>query len=272
MSEEAPEEGEASQCCLTAPGAPAPPACCEKLPCARIGEKWCQCFPSLERHRFHLMTGLLVLQILVIIPACIAIVGLVRDKQLTFAAWAVEDIDGKNGYSDFHLFIGLRGMYVRGGPVGRTSWTWTEAKKYVPDGKKDNLNSCKHAASDTISTVILGLFTVFPSAATIYARIKPETDTGCQKFLGIMSGCMGCYTTLNSLGTFLQDCYQGLPTRYEYDGVTVGEGSKEIGAGAICESLVAGVALITAFFHLILPVPEKKEPLMPPSETTENPL
>lgn len=237
-------------------------ACCDQLPCAKYTAHWCNCVPFLHKQRHHVFATLFVLQLLAIIPASIAVLGVAKGRQLTIAGWAYERINGKNGFPDSHIYVGLNGLYTRGSAFGRQFMTWTEAKNSVPSSKKDNLNSCKHAAKDEISTAIIGLVTILPSLATIYIRSKAETDSGCNKFAGILAGVAGCFVTLNSLSTFIDKCYDSLPTKFEVDGIVIGKGDKYIGPGFNCEVLVATVSLIVGLVHSLVPVPDEKDPLL----------
>lgn len=237
-------------------------ACCEQLPCATYTAHLCNCLPVLHKQRHRVFAILFVIQLLAIIPASIAILGVAKGRQLTIGGWAYERINGKNGFPDSHIYVGLNGLYTRGSAFGREFMTWTEAKKAVPSSKKDNLNRCKHAAKDEISTAIIGLVAILPALGTIYIRSKPETDSGCNKFAGILAGVTGCIVTLNSLSTFVDKCYETLPTKFEVDGVVIGEGEKYIGPGLNCEVIVATVSFIVGVIHSLVPVPADKDPLL----------
>lgn len=241
------------------------PECCEHTPCGFAGTK-CNCAPGLEKHRKPVFTTMIVIQVLAIVPASIALLGAARGRQLVIGNWAHESINGKNGFGDFHLYIGFRGIYTRGSLFGREFWTWTEAKENVPSNKKDNLNSCKGAARSELTTAIIALVTIPPAVGTLLGRVTPQLDSGCQKFGGILAGFLGCFATIYSMGTFNSKCFRNLPTKYTIDGVIVGEGNKHIGPGLYCEIVVAVIAFCTGLTHLIMPTPVEPTPLLDGSD------
>lgn len=236
-----------------------PPAACESCPCAYVGS-CCQCCAPLEKARKPLFYTLFAIQFLAFVPAAIGLVGTARGRQLTIGAWAVEDVDGKNGNPDAHLFVGLHGMYVRGGPSGREFLTWTEVKETVPSGKRDNINQCKHAAIDEIFTAILGVVTIVPSLTTLFTRAHAEYDTGCNKFIGVLAGIGGGIMSYTSLQTFVSECFRELPTKFVDDnGVTTGSGNKNYGPGFVCECLLVIISVTCGIVHLLMPVAPKSD-------------
>eukprot|EP00634_Sargassococcus_sp_CCMP2135_P013427 CAMPEP_0198656598 /NCGR_PEP_ID=MMETSP1467-20131203/10252_1 /TAXON_ID=1462469 /ORGANISM="unid. sp., Strain CCMP2135" /LENGTH=256 /DNA_ID=CAMNT_0044392647 /DNA_START=35 /DNA_END=805 /DNA_ORIENTATION=+ len=242
-----------------------PPPLCEKCPCGVLAGM-CNCFEFLAPHRRAIFLTLFAVQFIAVVPAAIALVASARGRQLTFSCWAFEDVDGKNGYGDWNLYIGFRGAYTRG-DVGREFLSWTELKDLVQSGKKDNVNDCKEAALSEISTAVTGLVTILPSLATLWTRAHEQFDTGCNKFIGVASGFGGGIMTLASLQTFVAKCFRQLPTTFRLDDGTVfGKGDKSHGPGLICEGLLVAVTLLCGLVHLIMPVPPQKPPLLDDDE------
>jgi len=72
-------------------------------------------------------------------------------------------------------------------------------------------DKCRDANGAVITVTILGFVTAFPQMFTDIQRSTWMGDLNCQKVMGIVTGCLGFFSTLAALTGYVEACGRELP-------------------------------------------------------------
>jgi len=151
--------------------------------------------------------------------------------------------EGHDNGQDINVYLGL--THVTGSADEATiDYDW-ESDECATDECAD----CADASQACKVTVIMAFVTEIPAITTKLTRSHVDSDTNCQKWMGIITTFMSMLSTLVTLSTFADLCYRNLSD--EYNGVKM---TYTWGPGMICVLLATMVKVIDIVIHCAVPV------------------
>jgi hypothetical protein len=113
----------------------------------------------------------------------------------------------------------------------------------------DECNDCADASHACRATVIMAFVTEIPAITTKLTRSHVDSDTNCQKWMGIITTFISMLSTLITLSTFADLCYRNLSD--EYRGIKM---TYTWGPGMVCILLATVLKVIDIVIHCAVPV------------------
>jgi hypothetical protein len=231
--------------CCKIPGARS--GCNDSSVCTKVAELG---FDSLDRNRKPIFLTLGCLSVIVTILAIIPMASLslsTQDVKNTY--WT------RGEFGDTTFYIGLNKIVVESG--GSTEWLrWDDAEcdQLFSEGN-DACSECKAACADIVRIVILNFFVIAMTITSNLKRSTREGDLNCTKCMAIFSGTVSSIVMLFSLATFSEGCYYNLPgSTAEGQDITYSQGPS-----FVCLVIPQIFKLTEVIFHILTPVPHKKE-------------
>lgn len=231
------------------------PPCCSIPACKSCGEENTFCYKvggcgvsetpfGVPRHKWMFIAFCINLVALIFLIA--GAFGISeKESILRDVYWSKIKVDN---YGTF--YIGPQAVITRwsndslGFSDGVTSWDDIDCSEGF---FSNDCNNCADAAESTTSTAILGIITTIPSIMTNVQRSTRAGDLNCQKFMALFTGLLGGLSTLSTLATYADNCWN----------ISSGETS-HMGPGFVLQMFGTILKFFDIFFHAFLQTPPYK--------------
>jgi hypothetical protein len=210
------------------------------------------------RHRAPLMFWSFWVSVTMMILVTVGIFSLSTDKQVVEDTFWVRAEGAHNG-DILDFVIGLK--HVTGSYKNSALGDNYEDFEYNFDDDycvSDYCKDCADAAGPCEATVIMALVTEIPAITTKLTRSHVDSDTNCQKYMGIITTILSMISTLVTLSTFGDMCYRALPTHITLGSSQFDNMKYTYGPGMACVLIATLLKMIDIVIMCIVPVGKKQ--------------
>jgi hypothetical protein len=150
------------------------------------------------------------------------------------------------------IYVGLNKIIITELGAPDQSIVWGDSACHTLEQAGNELGFCEECRNEcdaAVGVAIVSLVTILPTITTDIQRSTRKGDMNCQKFMGILTGVLGFFSTMAALSTYAGGCYRNLPT--EYNGITI---DYSLGPGFICLLVATALKVIDVVANVFLPV------------------
>jgi hypothetical protein len=213
-----------------------------------------------ERHRSHIMfaafwSSFLTMVLLSIPFASLSTTGsTIRDTN--WASFTIKTDSGSASVSSiahYDFYLGLRQAAVS---CSGSNCAYHEETYSLSSGQCsfDFCQQCASAAEGTETGAFLGFITMIVQLSGDLTRSTRSADMNCQKFMGILTAVIGFCSTLSSLSSFTDACYNNIPDSHA--GASI---HPLLGPSFWCTLVSALLKLVELVAHAVVPAPPAGE-------------